>query len=34
MLLAQVPVVEGWIDAAAASPAPLIVLGDFNRRFN
>jgi endonuclease/exonuclease/phosphatase family metal-dependent hydrolase len=33
-LLAQVPVLEGWIDAAAESPTPLIVLGDFNRRFN
>jgi endonuclease/exonuclease/phosphatase family metal-dependent hydrolase len=33
-LLAQVPVLEGWIDAAAAGPTPFIVLGDFNRRFN
>jgi endonuclease/exonuclease/phosphatase family metal-dependent hydrolase len=33
-LLAQVPVLEGWIDAAAESPRPLIVLGDFNRRLN
>jgi endonuclease/exonuclease/phosphatase family metal-dependent hydrolase len=33
-LLAQVPVLEGWIDAAAQGPTPLIVLGDFNRRFN
>jgi ketosteroid isomerase-like protein len=32
-LLAQVPVLEGWIDAAAQEPTPLIVLGDFNRRF-
>ena len=31
-LLAQVPVLEGWIDAAAAGPIPFIVLGDFNRR--
>ena len=30
--LAQVPVLEGWIDAAAG-PMPFIVLGDFNRRF-
>jgi endonuclease/exonuclease/phosphatase family metal-dependent hydrolase len=33
-LLAQVPVLEGWIDAAAEGPTPFIVLGDFNRRFN
>jgi len=33
-VLAQVPVLEGWIDAAAESPTPFIVLGDFNRRFN
>jgi endonuclease/exonuclease/phosphatase family metal-dependent hydrolase len=33
-LLAQVPVLEGWIDTAAAGPTPFIVLGDFNRRFN
>jgi endonuclease/exonuclease/phosphatase family metal-dependent hydrolase len=33
-LLAQVPVLEGWIDAAAEGPTPLIVLRDFNRRFN
>ena len=32
-LLAQVPVLEGWIDAAQG-PRPLIVLGDFNRRLN
>jgi endonuclease/exonuclease/phosphatase family metal-dependent hydrolase len=32
-LLAQVPVLEGWIDAAAQGPVPFIVLGDFNRRF-
>jgi endonuclease/exonuclease/phosphatase family metal-dependent hydrolase len=31
-LLAQVPVLEGWIDAVAAGPTPFIVLGDFNRR--
>jgi len=34
LLLAQVPVLEGWIDAAAAGSMPFIVLGDFNRRFN
>jgi endonuclease/exonuclease/phosphatase family metal-dependent hydrolase len=33
-LLAQVPVLEGWIDTAAEGPTPFIVLGDFNRRFN
>jgi endonuclease/exonuclease/phosphatase family metal-dependent hydrolase len=32
--LAQGPVLEGWIDAAAQGPRPFIVLGDFNRRFN
>jgi endonuclease/exonuclease/phosphatase family metal-dependent hydrolase len=32
-LLAQVPVLEDWIDAAAEGPMPFIVLGDFNRRF-
>ena len=32
-LLAQVPVLEGWIDTAAQGPMPFIVLGDFNRRF-
>jgi endonuclease/exonuclease/phosphatase family metal-dependent hydrolase len=32
-LLAQVPVLEGWIDEAAQGPTPFIVLGDFNRRF-
>jgi hypothetical protein len=31
-LLAQVPVLEGWIDAAADGSMPFIVLGDFNRR--
>lgn len=30
----QVQVLEGWIDEAAASANPFIVLGDFNRRFN
>ena len=33
-LFTQVPVLEGWIDAAAGGPHPFIVLGDFNRRFN
>jgi hypothetical protein len=32
-LLAQVPVLEGWIDEAAQGPRPFIVLGHFNRRF-
>jgi endonuclease/exonuclease/phosphatase family metal-dependent hydrolase len=32
-LLAQIPVLEGWIDAAAQGLTPFIVLGDFNRRF-
>jgi endonuclease/exonuclease/phosphatase family metal-dependent hydrolase len=32
LLLAQSPVLEGWIDAAAQGPTPFIVLGDFNRR--
>jgi endonuclease/exonuclease/phosphatase family metal-dependent hydrolase len=32
-LLAQVPVLEGWIDVAAQGPMPFIALGDFNRRF-
>ena len=31
-LLAQVPVLEGWIDTASQGPMPFIVLGDFNRR--
>jgi endonuclease/exonuclease/phosphatase family metal-dependent hydrolase len=33
LLLAQVPILEGWIGAAAEGPTPFIVLGDFNRRF-
>jgi endonuclease/exonuclease/phosphatase family metal-dependent hydrolase len=33
LLLAQGPVLEGWIEAAAEAPTPFIVLGDFNRRF-
>jgi endonuclease/exonuclease/phosphatase family metal-dependent hydrolase len=32
MFLEQIPVLEGWIDAAAQGPTPFIVLGDFNRR--
>ena len=28
----QVPILEGWIDAAAAGDDAFIVLGDFNRR--
>lgn len=31
ILARQVPVLEGWIDARAASPHPFAVLGDFNR---
>jgi endonuclease/exonuclease/phosphatase family metal-dependent hydrolase len=31
-LMAQVPVLEGWIDAAAEGTTSFIVLGDFNRR--
>jgi endonuclease/exonuclease/phosphatase family metal-dependent hydrolase len=31
-LLAQVPVLESWIDAAAEGPTSFIVLGDFNLR--
>jgi endonuclease/exonuclease/phosphatase family metal-dependent hydrolase len=31
-LRAQMPVLEGWIDAAAQGPMPFIVLGDFNCR--
>jgi endonuclease/exonuclease/phosphatase family metal-dependent hydrolase len=34
MLMAQVPVLEGWIDEAARGPRAFIVLGDFNRRVN
>jgi endonuclease/exonuclease/phosphatase family metal-dependent hydrolase len=34
MLLAQVPVLEGWIDEATRGPRAFIVLGDFNRRLN
>lgn len=31
-LIAQVPPLEAWIDAAAAGPTPFAVLGDWNRR--
>jgi endonuclease/exonuclease/phosphatase family metal-dependent hydrolase len=30
-LRAQIPVLEGWIDARAREGAPFVVLGDFNR---
>jgi endonuclease/exonuclease/phosphatase family metal-dependent hydrolase len=33
-LFNQIPVLERWIDEAASSPNPFIVLGDFNRRLN
>lgn len=33
-LMAQIPHLEQWIDAAATASAPFIILGDFNRRFN
>jgi endonuclease/exonuclease/phosphatase family metal-dependent hydrolase len=33
-LFTQIPVLERWMDEAAGGPHPLIVLGDFNRRFN
>jgi endonuclease/exonuclease/phosphatase family metal-dependent hydrolase len=33
-LMAQVPVLERWIDEMAESANAFIVLGDFNRRFN
>jgi endonuclease/exonuclease/phosphatase family metal-dependent hydrolase len=32
-LLAQIPVLEGWIDGAARAGTSFVVLGDFNRRF-
>ena len=31
-MLRQIPVLENWIDTAAASAEPFIVSGDFNRR--
>jgi endonuclease/exonuclease/phosphatase family metal-dependent hydrolase len=30
----QIPILEGWIEARAQEGVPLVVLGDFNRRFN
>lgn len=33
-LATQIPVLEGWIDARATDHTPLIVMGDFNRRFD
>jgi len=33
-LFRQVPALEQWIDDAAAGTRPVIILGDFNRRFN
>ncbi len=33
-LFRQVPILEGWIYAATNDSKPVIVLGDFNRRFN
>jgi endonuclease/exonuclease/phosphatase family metal-dependent hydrolase len=33
LLLEQIPVLEGWVEAAAGASTPFIVLGDFNRRF-
>lgn len=33
-LMTQVPILEGWIDAASSQPEPFILLGDFNRRLN
>ena len=33
-LAAQLPVLEGWIDARTQEGMPFIVLGDFNRRFD
>jgi len=32
-LARQIPVLERWIDGRAAAGRPLVVLGDFNRRF-
>ncbi|MEM7033008.1 MAG: endonuclease/exonuclease/phosphatase family protein [Chloroflexota bacterium] len=32
-LAAQVPLLEDWIDEQASQDKPIIVLGDFNRRF-
>jgi endonuclease/exonuclease/phosphatase family metal-dependent hydrolase len=33
-LFQQLPVLESWIDEAAAGTDPFVVLGDFNRRLN
>ena len=33
-LMAQIPILEQWIDDMAGNPNAFIVLGDFNRRFN
>jgi endonuclease/exonuclease/phosphatase family metal-dependent hydrolase len=33
-LYRQIPILETWIDSAAKSDEPFIILGDFNRRFN
>ncbi len=33
-LFRQVPILEGWIDAATDDSKPVIILGDFNRQFN
>ena len=33
-LATQIPLLEGWIDARAGQSTPLIVMGDFNRRFD
>jgi endonuclease/exonuclease/phosphatase family metal-dependent hydrolase len=33
-LSGQVPILENWIDELAQSDLPLVVMGDFNRRFN
>jgi endonuclease/exonuclease/phosphatase family metal-dependent hydrolase len=33
-LRAQLPILEGWIDARAAEGIPFIIMGDFNRRFD
>jgi exonuclease III len=30
----QIPILESWIEARAQEGVPLVVLGDFNRRFN
>jgi hypothetical protein len=30
----QIPILESWIEERAQAGVPLVVLGDFNRRFN